>query len=95
MVSKSVQKIVKEMSREELENFVMHLAEEDRTIGQRLRLQSPGPDELKAARSLIRASMRKAADQIGFIPAYKSGHALAGAEKVVEQIKRHLEKGQG
>ncbi len=95
MASKAVQKIVKEMSREELEYFILNLAEEDKKIGQRLRLQSAGPDELKAAKSLIRASMRQAADQIGFIPAYKSGKALTGAGEVLAQVDRHLEKGEG
>ena len=87
-------RILATRTKEELITFLIKLADEDESIGERLALDFGGgndAEELKRAAKLIRACINRNADRRGFVD-YKSAYAATeGARQVLDKARSQLQ----
>ena len=87
-------RILATRTKEDLVIFLLKLADEDESIGERLALDFGGgndAEELKRAAKLIRSSINRNADRHGFVD-YKSAYAATeGARQVLDKARSQLQ----
>ncbi|SDN77443.1 hypothetical protein [Alkalicoccus daliensis] len=90
---KPIRTIVQQMSKKELEEFLIEAVKKDRHLGELLRLfADPPEDETESSRKLIQMRIKKAGDRFNFIPRGRAREALSGAREVMETAISHLER---